>query len=133
LSSEIRSLKLRGKLLRNKLPQTGNVNKHWIRVLGTRNLSWWQIMLPLRITEENHYCLSLLLGLTTPEGLCVSSIMIDSSSFSLCSLTFYHKNSSHVWRGNLRILCKVHWMVFARGNHLKECLAEADTGERMFG
>jgi hypothetical protein len=28
LSSEIRSLKLRGKLLRNKLPQTGNVNKH---------------------------------------------------------------------------------------------------------
>ena len=34
--------------------------------------------------------------------------------------------------GNLRVLWKVGWMVFCWGKHMKERLAEADTGDRIF-
>jgi hypothetical protein len=34
--------------------------------------------------------------------------------------------------GHLKALWKVSWMVFCWGKHVKEHLAEVDTGERMF-
>jgi hypothetical protein len=50
-----------------------------------------------------------------------------------------HKSQACDWlsylvsplKWNLRALWKVGWMVFCWGKHMKECLAEVDTGERL--
>ena len=41
------------------------------------------------------------------------------------------KKNKRMRSGNLRLLWKVSWMVFCWGKHVKERLAQVDTGERL--